>query len=145
MATNYWTAGTANWNTPSDWSAGLPDPSSDVVIQSGEGHYYSNPQVTASFGAVNSITIASASVIADLTFIDAGASSVTGDVITAGGLLLDPFSGDGGSSLTIGGVLGTHFYYSGSSAGVVQIGPSDGTLRRVDHQGQQHRRSARRY
>ena len=98
------------------------------MIQSSEGHYWdSNPQVTASFGAVNSIAIAFAA-IADLTFIDAGASSVTGDVTTAGGLILDPFSGDGGSSLTIGGVLGTHFYYSGSSMGLVQIGPSDGTL-----------------
>ena len=33
MATDTWLDGTANWNTPSDWSAGLPDPSSDVVIK----------------------------------------------------------------------------------------------------------------
>ena len=50
MATDTWLDVTDNWDTPSDWSAGLPGPSSDVVINSG------NPEVTASFGSVNSIT-----------------------------------------------------------------------------------------
>ena len=75
MATDKWTDGTANWDTPGDWSAGLPGPSSDVVINQG------NPEVTDSFGAVNSIANP-----ATLTFADAGASSVTRGVRNAGGL-----------------------------------------------------------
>ncbi len=47
MATDYWTDGTANWDTAGDWSAGLPDASSDVVDQFG-----GTPEVTASFGTV---------------------------------------------------------------------------------------------
>jgi hypothetical protein len=56
-----------NWDTPSDWSLGLPGPSSNVVINSGD------PEVTASFGTVNSIKIGSRGVI---DFIDAGANIV---------------------------------------------------------------------
>ena len=80
MATDTWLDGTANWNTPGDWSAlvhrqlqlahdlaqalqgrfgfapsaqdhDVPDAESDVAINAG-GY----PQVTASFGTVNSIT-----------------------------------------------------------------------------------------
>jgi hypothetical protein len=109
MSTN-WLDGTDDWNTPSDWSAGLPVASSNVVINQG------NPEVTASFGAVNSITNS-----ATLDFIDAGASSVTNYVRNDGGVLaVDPFSGDGGSSLTIG-----DWFYN---YGTIQIGPSDNTL-----------------
>ena len=93
MATDYWTDGTANWDTPSDWSAGLPNSSSGVVIDEG------NPEVTASFGTVASIADSSP------TFIDAGASSVTGDVTNYGDLSVDQSSGDGGSSLSISGTL----------------------------------------
>ncbi len=71
MTTNTWLDGTANWDTPSDWSAGLPDTSSDVVINHGD------PRVTASFGTVNSIKVGN---LAFLDFIDAGASSVAGNV-----------------------------------------------------------------
>ena len=94
--TDYWTDGTANWNTPGDWSCGVPIASSDVVISAG-----GDPQVTASFGTVNSIAD-----FGGLDFISAGASSVTGDVsIESGaGLSLDASGGDGGSSFTVGGV-----------------------------------------
>ncbi len=93
---DYWTGGTANWNTPGDWSAGVPTASSDVVINGG------NPQVTASFGTVNSIADSG-----QLAFINAGASSVTGGVSIGSGaeLSLDASSGAGGSSLTVGGTL----------------------------------------
>jgi hypothetical protein len=115
MATDYWTDGTANWDTPSDWSAGLPDATSDVEIDQG------NPEVTTSFGTVNQIVNTAA-----LTFIDAGASTITGDLqnyhfYSYSALILDPFSGDGGSSLTIGGYLYNYL-------GTFQIGPSDNTL-----------------
>ena len=111
MATDTWLDGTDNWNTPSDWSAGLPGALSDVVINQG------NPEVTASFGAVNSIANS-----ATLDFIDAGASSVTNYVRNdpGGVLALDPFSGDGGSRLSIEGTL--------TNNGTVQIGSSDGSL-----------------
>ena len=113
MATDTWTYdATANWDTPSDWSLGLPDPSSDVVISTG------NPEVTASFGTVGTLKISS--VNAALTFLDAGASSVTGGVTNVGSLGLDSSSGDGGSSLTIGGKL--------TNDGTLQIGPGDLTL-----------------
>ncbi len=119
MAIDTWLDGAANWDTPGDWnawSAGVPTASSDVVINEGD------PEVTASFGTVNSITNYSA-----LTFIDAGASSVTGGVYNYGSynngaLDLDASSGDGGSSLTIGGAL------TNGGGGFIQIGPSDGTL-----------------
>ncbi len=74
-----------------------------------------NPEVTASFGTVNSITNR-----ASLTFFDAGANSVAGDVTNSHDLVIDPSSGDGGSSLTIGGAL--------TNSGTVSMGPSDGTL-----------------
>jgi hypothetical protein len=112
MATDTWLDGTADWNTPSDWSAGLPDASSDVVINQG------NPQVTASFGTVNSIANSAA-----LDFIDAGASSVTGNVTLGpdGSLLLDIGPGKGGSTLTVGGWLGNY-------NGRIQIGDAENTL-----------------
>jgi hypothetical protein len=103
MAQDTWLDSADNWNTPSDWSAGLPGPSSDVVI-----NRRGNPQVTASFGTVNSIRISGRR--PELTFINAGASSVTGNVTLGnvqggfGYLSLDPFGG-GGSTLTIGGKL----------------------------------------
>ena len=74
------------------------------------------PNVTASFGTVRSITDS-----ASLTFHQAGASSVAGDVSNFGGLLLDPSqTGDGGSLLTIGGTLYNHGY--------LLIGTSNGGL-----------------
>jgi len=51
MATDTRLDGTANWNTPGDWSTGVRDAKSDVAINAG-GY----PQVTASLGTVNSIT-----------------------------------------------------------------------------------------
>jgi hypothetical protein len=115
MATDTWTDGTANWDTPRDWSAGLPGPSSDVVINTGD------PRVTASFGTVASITNS-----AILDFIDAGASSVTGNVTVGSGtgegsLLLDIGGKEGGSTLTIGGKLNNY-------NGLLQIGGVDNTL-----------------
>ncbi len=97
---DYWTDGTANWNTPGDWSGGIPTASSDVVINA-EG----NPQATASFGTVHSIT--------DLGVlsINGGASSVTAGVAVAANWLIVT-----GASLTIGGPL-TNFAQ-------IQIGPS---------------------
>jgi len=109
MATDNWTDGSDNWDTPSDWSAGLPGSSSNVVIDQGD------PQVTASFG-----TIASLNDAADLTFIDAGKSTVTGAVTNSGTIDLDPFTDDGGSSLSIGGAL--------DNSGTLSIGPSNNTL-----------------
>ncbi len=114
MTTNNWTDSTANWNTPSDWSAGLPDSSSDVVI-----NRYGNPDVTASFGTVATIDINNR---ASLTFTDAGASTVAGGATVkyGGALYLDASGGDGGSALTIGGRL--------TNSGTIEIGPSDNTL-----------------
>jgi hypothetical protein len=112
MAMDTWLDGTDNWNTPGDWSAGLPDASSDVMI-----NYPGNPEITASFGTVNSITES-----ATLTFIDAGASSVTASVTNYGALYLDASSGDGGSLLRIGGAL------TNEPGSMIDVGPSDGTL-----------------
>jgi Hyphally regulated cell wall protein N-terminal len=113
---NYWEGGTANWDTPSDWSGGLPRRTSNVVIE------YGSPEVTASFGTVDSIDISYPN--AGLTFVDAGASSVAGNVTnfgeSFGGFSLDLYTGDGGSSLKIGGAL--------TNDTIVQIGPSNDTL-----------------
>ena len=98
MATDTWLDGTNNWHTPSDWSAGVPGASSDVVLN-GDGY----PKITASFGTIASIT---ATFAGGPIFMDSGASSVTGGVTLeeSCGLNFD-ISGDGGSLLTIGGTL----------------------------------------
>jgi hypothetical protein len=111
MTKDKWVDASDNWNTPSDWSTGLPDASSDVVIKYGE------PVVTASIGIVNSISIRD---LASLDFIDAGSSSVAEGVTNSGSLNLDTNSGGGGSSLTIGGTL--------RNSVELEIGPLDGTL-----------------
>ena len=82
MAKDNWLDGKANWDTPGDWSAGLPGPSSDVVIANLGGV----PEVTASFGTVASISILRPTG-RHSAFIDAGASSVDGDVTNTYGLL----------------------------------------------------------
>ncbi len=105
MATDKWAGGGANWDTPDDWSNGLPRAKSEVVINEGD------PQVTESFKTVASITI---SQYEGLSFIDAGMNSVTHSVLNSGDLQLRPSSlGDGGSLLSIGGAL--------DNAGVVAI------------------------
>jgi hypothetical protein len=110
MTTDTWTDGSDNWNTPADWSTGsVPGSSSAVVISEGD------PQVTASIGTIASLTDS-----ANLTFIDAGASSVTGAVTNSGTITLDENHDDGGSSLSIGGAL--------TNDGYIQIGPSDNSL-----------------
>ena len=109
MATDTWTDGSDNWETKGDWSGGLPGSTSNVVIDEGD------PQVTASFGTIASLTDG-----ADLTFIDAGKSTVTGAVTNSGSIILDNGGGDGGSSLTIGGAL--------TSDGYIQIGPDNNSL-----------------
>jgi hypothetical protein len=115
MATDTWTYdGTANWNTASDWSDGVPGSSSDVVINQG------NPEVTASFGTVDSISIANSATPTSLTFINAGASTVAGDVTNSGELYVDRLSGDGGSTLAIDGML--------TNNGGIDIGPADNSL-----------------
>ena len=101
--------GGANWDTKDDWRNGLPRANSDVKINEG------GPQVSKRFGTVASITISS---LGSLTFIDAGLNSVTHRVINSGTIDLDPFSGDGGSLLSIGGVL--------DNAGTLEIGPNSG-------------------
>jgi hypothetical protein len=50
--TDNWIGSGENWDTPGDWSRGLPGASSSVEINSG-----GDPEVTASFGTVASITI----------------------------------------------------------------------------------------
>jgi hypothetical protein len=107
MATDTWSDGADNWNTLADWSTGLPGSSSDVVIDEGD------PQVTASFG-----TVVSLSVGANLTFINSGASTVTGAVTDTGEIMIDPFADDG-ASLTIGGAL--------DNSGTLSIGPGNNT------------------
>jgi hypothetical protein len=128
MAKDKWLDGTANWDTPSDWSAGLPSASTNVLVAMG------NPEVTASFGTVNSITD-----LAVLTFIDAGASSVARSVTNSYKVALDEKPGEGGSSLTIGGTLtnygtlsiGNHVLSAASTvdaAKIVNFDPADSSV-----------------
>jgi len=99
---------------PTDWSAGLPDSTSDVVIK-GLG---ARTDVTASFGTVASIGINTKGV---LNF-EAGASSVTGGVSIRSqlsGRHTSTLYLDEGSSLTIGGRL--------TNSGFILIGLNNGT------------------
>src|SRR5271170_3098384 len=77
MATDTWTDGTANWDTASDWSAGLPGSSSAVVINSGE------PELISGDAA---ISVASISVTGGVLAIqDPGVTqSVSGNVSVTG-------------------------------------------------------------
>jgi hypothetical protein len=93
MPTDKWSDGSANWNTPADWSAGVPTATSNVVVSEGD------PEVTSA------ISIASLSDSATVAFADVGASSVSGAVDVSGSLLLDSAAAQGGSSLSIGGEL----------------------------------------
>jgi hypothetical protein len=109
MATVTWTDPNENgdlWTTASDWSAGVPTSSSNVVVAEG------NPIVEAPF-TVDSITDSSA-----ITFVDAKRSTVLGtvDVKSSGLLTFDPPGSEpeGGSSLTIDGAL--------TNAGTVSVG-----------------------
>ena len=118
---DYWQGGTANWNTPSAWSAGVPTERNECLRQ----FLLPGPSGYQTFGTVVSITIGNSYYppyyySPSLTFIDAGASSVAGGVTNSSRLLFDVSSENGGSSLTIGGTL--------TNEGLMQIGPSDGTL-----------------
>jgi hypothetical protein len=85
----------ALWQMASDWSAGVPTSSSDVLVDVGD------PIVENGYAfTVNSIEVEKS---ATITFVDAGASTVLGsvDVVGAGAsLLFDPPGPgpDGGSS-----------------------------------------------
>src|SRR5580658_7788302 len=102
MATDTWNGATTNWDTASDWSAGVPVSTSAVVINSGQ------PEITSTTTA---ISVASISIAGGLLSIqDPGATqSVSGNVTVSGsgGLSLDGnnIGGAGGSSMTIGGTL----------------------------------------
>jgi hypothetical protein len=107
MATDNWTDSSDSWSTASDWSAGVPTSTSSVVVGQGD------PQVTAP------ISIASLTVSADVSFADAGASSVSGAVTNSGQIHVDDnggVGGPGGTALTIGGTL-TNSGYFGVGAG----------------------------
>ncbi len=115
MANDTWNyAGSASWTTAADWSAGVPVASSNVVIAKG------NPLVTAPV-SIASLVTSSPGV---LTFKNAGASTVSGTVANGGKLILDGASGQGGSGLTVTGVL--------TNTGVLQVGASDGSLAATD-------------
>jgi hypothetical protein len=93
MPTDNWNDGTASWSTSGDWSDGVPTSASDVDVSQGD------PQVSSA------INIASLDDSAQVAFIIAGASNVTGTVLNSGGLDVDATSYNGGSSLTIEGTL----------------------------------------
>ncbi len=113
MANDTWNyAGSANWTTAADWSAGVPISTSNVIVAKG------NPLVTGAIG------IASLTNSATVTFSKAAASTISGFVSNAGKLIFDGNSGQGGSSLTIGGSL--------TNTGVVRIGAADNSLSASD-------------
>src|SRR5271166_2008693 len=111
MATKTWNGSNADWydNSGGDWSpTGDPATTDDVSIPSGT--------VTLANGdagiSVNSITLSSPGV---LQIHDPGATqSVTGNLTNSGTLDVDTGSTQGGSSLTVGGVL--------ANTGTVQAG-----------------------
>jgi Ca2+-binding RTX toxin-like protein len=99
-----WNGSADDWNTAADWTGGaVPDATDDVTIDTG------SPQVTGPISA-NSIDNSGT-----LQFHDAGAgSTVVGEVINSGELLLDVEDGEGGSELTIGGAV--------TNSGTVSLG-----------------------
>jgi hypothetical protein len=103
MAQIFWTDGTANWTTATDWSTGtVPGASDDVTISQGD------PEITGNVGTVNSVTVS-----AQFSIEDGGDLTTTVGLTNSGGLYVDN-GGSGGSSLTIGGTL--------TNSNYVQIG-----------------------
>jgi hypothetical protein len=62
--------------------------------------------------------------VAEVDFINAGSSTIAGAVNNSGYITLDAASKNGGSNLSIGGVL--------TNTGVVQLGPTDNSLSKSD-------------
>ncbi|MCW2284017.1 hypothetical protein M2323_001630 [Rhodoblastus acidophilus] len=113
MATNSWTSpAIANWNTAAYWSAGVPITTSDCVILQGEAV------------VTSAIAVASLRNAAQLDFINAGSGAVTTGVINNGVLRLDAGAGNGGSNLTIGGLL--------TNTGVALLGAYNNSLSKSD-------------
>jgi hypothetical protein len=88
LATTYeWTDGTANWNTPSDWSGGVvPGPTADVIIGS-----TSTGNVTLN-GSSGDTTVDSVSILAS-------------NALTVSGVTLTAATGASGISVASGGSL----------------------------------------
>jgi hypothetical protein len=126
MTTKTWNNSNADWYTPDDWSPiGVPGPTDDVVIKSGESQLLSGDAAIK----VASISITSGRVPGVLALQDTEKTeSVTGNVsITGpGSLQLDgpDIGGSGGSSLTIGGSL--------SNNGAVDTSPDTVTVNGKD-------------
>ncbi len=115
MATDTWTnSGSANWNTAADWSGGVPATTSDVVVAQGD------PQVTAAI-SIHSLTLTTPG---EVDFINAGSSTIAGAVNSSGYITLDAVATNGGSNLSIGGVL--------TNTGVVQLGSNNNSLSKSD-------------
>jgi len=97
MSTATWTeAVSQDWHTAGNWSAAVvPTSTSDVIIGLG------GAIASTTIGTVHSITVS-----ATLEFESAGATDkVTTFLTNSGFLAADPNSGEGGTSLTIGGLL----------------------------------------
>ena len=95
MSKSTWT-GDVNfdWADAGNWTGGIPDASSDVVISTGF------VEASASIGTVNSITD-----LSDLSFELAGTNTVTTVLDNTGYLGVDDFGGAGGTILNVGGTL----------------------------------------
>ena len=79
-----------------------------------------DPQVTAAI-SINSLTLTTP---AEVDFINAGSSTIAGAVNNSGDITLDAASKNGGSNLSIGGVL--------TNTGVVQLGSANNSLSKSD-------------
>ena len=102
MTTKTWDGATNDWyaNNGADWSpAGDPAATDQVIINSGEAFLNSGD---AGF-TVASITLSGVLAIAD----PGVTQSVTGAFANSGGFYVDTGSGQGGSTVTIGGALPT--------------------------------------
>ncbi len=84
MATKTWNGSSADWNTPGDWSpTGVPGPTDDVVINSGE------PELVSGDAAINVKSISLTGGF--LAIEDPGKTqSVSGNVSITGGGRCEP-------------------------------------------------------
>ncbi len=116
MATQWNNTQGGDWTVGGNWSAGVPNGSSDATI--GVGGFYTVTLMNAS-GQAASLTIDNPNAILSVRAPNNTAPSslaISGNVDNDGALILDNIAGnaDGGSSLTIGGTL--------INAGLVNLG-----------------------
>ncbi len=128
-APDNWLGGSGNWNTPGDWSAGIPGSSSVVTIGNTSSGSVTVTQAGAATAASvsilngNTLNIAAGNTltVGGATTVSSGADLLVGNGSTGGSIL------NSGGSLTNGGTMEIGNFYMTSASTVNVTGTYTGT------------------